>query len=329
MTDKLLYYYAADSFSPYHNLAIEEYLTRIVGRGECILYLWQNKHTVVIGRNQNAWQECRTAKLKEDGGTLARRLSGGGAVYHDLGNLNFTFSLPSEDYDLPKQQRVIVEACRMLGVQAEISGRNDILACGRKFSGNSFYSHAGKSFHNGTLLINADMAKMALYLAPSKLKLAAKGVDSVRSRVVNLSELAPGIDIAAMRTAMLKAFSGVYGLAAQPLSLDAAALAQIERMSARFGEYEWIYGRNGEFPLQIESRFPWGSLTVKLNVQQGICADAAVYTDAMDAEFAAPLKQALCGSRFAADELCQRVRSVQACAPYAEDICHMLKDMNI
>lgn len=328
MIDTLLSY-ITDSTDAHYNLAVEEYLTDTVQDGQCILYLWQNRHTVVIGRNQNAWQECRTSTFNEDGGTLARRLSGGGAVYHDMGNLNFTFSMPSVDYDLAKQQRVIVEACRMLGVEAEISGRNDILALGRKFSGNSFYSHAGKSFHNGTLLINADMTKMSLYLAPSKLKLEAKGVDSVRSRVVNLSELAPGITVAKMSEAMVKAFSAVYGGRVQPLSAGSFDKAEIERRRARFASYEWVYGRNAEFPLSMEERFSWGGLTIRLNVQQGVCTDAAVYTDAMDAEFALPLREALCGSRLDTNALCERVQSVQACAPYAADICQMLREQNL
>ena len=214
---KKLQYYIGSCTDPHRNLALEEYLTDTVGEDTCILYLWQNKHTVVIGRNQNAWQECRTTELERDSGTLACRLSGGGAVYHDMGNLNFTFSLRTQDYDLRKQQSVIVEACRSLGIPAEISGRNDILTNGCKFSGNSFYSHAGCSFHNGTLLVNVDMANLGKYLTPSKTKLESKGVASVRSRVINLTELKPDLTIDGMAQAMVQAFETVYGLEAQEL----------------------------------------------------------------------------------------------------------------
>ena len=214
---KKLQYYIGSCTDPHRNLALEEYLTDTVGEDTCILYLWQNKHTVVIGRNQNAWQECRTTELERDSGTLARRLSGGGAVYHDMGNLNFTFSLRQADYDLRRQQSVIVEACRSLGIPAEISGRNDILTNGCKFSGNSFYSHAGCAFHNGTLLVNVDMANLGKYLTPSKTKLESKGVASVRSRVINLTELKPDLTIDGMARSMVKAFETVYSLEAVEL----------------------------------------------------------------------------------------------------------------
>ena len=298
-----LQYYIGSCTDPHRNLALEEYLTDTVGEDSCILYLWQNRHTVVIGRNQNAWQECRTTELAHDGGTLARRLSGGGAVYHDMGNLNFTFSLRTKDYDLRKQQSVIVEACRSLGIPAEISGRNDILTNGCKFSGNSFYSHAGSSFHNGTLLVNVDMANLGKYLTPSKTKLESKGVASVRSRVINLSELKPDLTIDDMAQAMVRAFEAVYGGKAEKLREEDFNQLEIEQRYQRFHSYDWVFGRSVPFSFSCARRFPWGEVTIGLAVEKGIVADAAVWSDAMDAAFAAPLADAMRGCCFAVDAL--------------------------
>ena len=254
MIKKIAYFIGACT-DPHRNLALEEYLTDTVGEDTCSLYLWQNRHTVVIGRNQNAWAECRTAELERDGGTLARRLSGGGAVYHDMGNLNFTFSLRTQDYDLRRQQSVIVEACRSLGIPAEISGRNDILTNGCKFSGNSFYSHNGCSFHNGTLLLSVDMANLGKYLTPSKVKLESKGVASVRSRVINLTELKPDLTIDAMATAMVKAFESVYGLEAAALCEQDFDADEIERRYDRFHSEDWVYGRSVPCSFSCAKRF--------------------------------------------------------------------------
>ena len=138
-----LYIYESTGVDPYENIATEKYLLENVQAGSCILYLWQNKNTVVIGRNQNAWAECRTSLLEQEGGKLARRLSGGGAVYHDLGNLNFTFLTCEDEHNIDRQLSVIQEACKRLGIETEKSGRNDLLASGHKFSGNAFY-HAKK-----------------------------------------------------------------------------------------------------------------------------------------------------------------------------------------
>ena len=147
-----LSYFISSSTNPYLNLAVEEYLLETVKPNQLILYLWQNERTVVIGKNQNAWKECRFQELEADGGHLARRLSGGGAVFHDLGNLNFTFLMPSGDYDLSKQMSVILEAVRSLGIDAQKSGRNDVTVDGKKFSGNAFCKRSKVKQHHGTLL---------------------------------------------------------------------------------------------------------------------------------------------------------------------------------
>ena len=215
MIDKLKLY-RGQSFDPFFNLAVEEYLLQNTDEGCCTLYLWQNQNTVVIGRNQNAFKECRTTLLEDEGGKLARRLSGGGAVFHDLGNLNFTFLVPAADYDLDKQLKVIELACEKLGVKVERSGRNDILADGRKFSGNAFYKNGPRAYHHGTLMVDVDREKMGRYLNPSKAKLSSKGVDSVRSRVVNLKELASDTTIELLSQKLAEAFGQVYGLTYGP-----------------------------------------------------------------------------------------------------------------
>ena len=263
-----LYTCSGSGTDPYRNLALERYLTETVPEDACILYLWQNQNTVVIGRNQNAWKECRTGLLEQEGGVLARRLSGGGAVFHDLGNLNFTFSVTEEDYDLPRQQPVILPACRLLGLRAELSGRNDLLVEGRKFSGNSFYSHNGRAFHNGTLLVNADMTKMGRYLSPSTAKIASKGVDSVRSRVVNLRELCPDLTIEKMAEAMNRAFEQVYGLTAVPLQEQDFDHDALDALYTQFSSRDWVYGRSAPLDFACGDKFPWGEVSLHLRVEQ-------------------------------------------------------------
>ncbi len=298
--EKLFLYIAAGT-DPHFNLAAEKYLLDHLPEGGVVLYLWQNAHTVVIGKNQNAWAECRCALLEEEGGKLARRLSGGGAVYHDLGNLNFTFLCNEEDYNLQKQQQTIQKACAMAGISTEVSGRNDILAEGKKFSGNAFYHSRGKAYHHGTLMLCADTEKMGRYLTPPKAKLEAKGVRSVRSRVVNLQALAPELTVETMKEYMAIAFEATYGGKAALLPpIDEKALAPL---AEEYADPAYLYGSSPACNLTLEDRFDWGNIQLNLAVEKGIIADLAAYTDAMDHTLPERLNEALKGAPFEAAAL--------------------------
>lgn len=312
--------YKSASHEPYFNLAVEQHLLETVKPGQCILYLWQNENTVVIGRNQNPWNECRTTLLAQEGGHLARRLSGGGAVFHDLGNLNFTFLMPQEDFDIHRQLSVILRALDSLNIHAERSGRNDILAQDRKFSGNAYYKNGRQAYHHGTLLVDADMEKLSRYLNPSRAKLASKGVSSVRSRVVNLSELNPQITVERLSAALVDSFSQVYGLPAQTIPQNGLDTAALDVLAQRNRSWEWNYGQKLPFTGQWEARFPWGSIQIQLQVESGVIRQAKVYSDAMDWRIGPELEHLLPGCRLHPKALRTRLEGTDL---PAEEICQL------
>lgn len=317
------------SFDPYFNLALEKRLLDQVAVGECILYLWQNENTVVIGKNQNAWAECRTALLEEEGGKLARRLSGGGAVFHDLGNLNFTFLINEEDYDVDRQLSVIQRACQMAGICAEKSGRNDVLAEGRKFSGNAFYHSDGKAYHHGTLLISANMEKLQRYLSPSKAKLAAKGVSSVRSRVVNLQELCPALTCEKMKEYMQKAFCQVYSAECSHVILKENDIAAVNKLAAEFGSWEYLYGAPLPFCFECQGRFIWGGVQIQVDAKGGMITGAKVYSDAMDWMLPGVIENAMVGCRFHKADMVQAIQNAVLDMEIAKDLCNLLEEQDI
>ncbi len=328
MIDKLRVCYGT-TFDPYFNLALEKRLLDQAAPGECILYLWQNENTVVIGKNQNAWVECRTGLLEEEGGRLARRLSGGGAVFHDLGNLNFTFLINEEDYDVDRQLSVIEKACRFAGITAEKSGRNDVLAEGRKFSGNAFYHSEGKAYHHGTLLISANMEKLQRYLSPSKAKLEAKGVSSVRSRVVNLQELSPTLTCEKMQEYMAKAFEEVYGLESTEFVLTDSDLAAVDALAAVYGSWGYLYGASLPFTFQCEGRFSWGGMQIQLEAKAGVINGAKVYSDAMDWALPGVIEKALIGCRFRKADMIKAIKDWISDPEIAENLCSLLEEQDI
>lgn len=321
-----LFVYRSKCLDPYYNIATEKLLLESVEPGCCILYLWQNQNTVVIGRNQNAFAECRTSLLEQEGGKLARRLSGGGAVFHDIGNLNFTFLVRDEDYDEARQLSVIQTALLELGLETEKSGRNDLLVNGMKFSGNAYYHKGGQSYHHGTLLIDADMEKLCRYLTPSKAKLQSKGVASVRSRVTNLKALLPDLNCDKMADCMTLAFAKVYGGTPEELTLNENDLLKIENDRQELSSWQWLYGVRIPCCFSLEDRFPWGSISLQLQVESGLIKSAQVYSDSMDWEISASISDALCGRRFVYQEMKSALENALSNTQVCADICKLLSE---
>jgi lipoate-protein ligase A len=300
---KTIKYIITTETDPYKNLAMEEYLLKQVKEDEVILYLWQNERTVVIGKNQNPWKECKLAELSEDGGKLVRRLSGGGAVFHDLGNLNFTFLATKENYNVERQLEVILTAVRHLGIPAEKSGRNDITVEERKFSGNAFYSDGVHCYHHGTILVKVDMSMLSHYLNVSRDKLVSKGVESVRARVTNLTEYVPELTIDCMRSGLVEAFGEVYKLAPVEISMSDLQFTELKKLEEKFSSWDWILGKKMEFNYSIDRRFPWGNIDLEFVVDAGRITGCKAYSDSLETEFCDKLSDALNGCIFSSTEM--------------------------
>lgn len=276
----------SDQYNPYLNLAVETWLTDHQEEGVVTMYLWKNERTVVIGLNQNPFSECDVKRLNDEGGHLMRRRTGGGAVYHDLGNLNFSFIADKQDYDVRRQQSVIQEALRHYGLEAEISGRNDLTCQGRKFSGNAFYNGTSNNLHHGTILIKTDGEMMQRYLTVNQAKLQKHGVQSVRSRVVNLSELA---DVTSENIVepLIEAFESVYGTKAEQVDFKALAeLPEVQATVTHITSHEYLYAKWEHFKAVKKGQFPWGNVEVgfEMDAETQNIKNVVIATDSLNTE---------------------------------------------
>ncbi len=271
---------------PWANQAFEEHLLKN-GPQKTALYLWQNQRTVVIGRHQNALAEVNLSLLQAEGGYLARRISGGGAVYHDLGNLNFTFVMPKKAYDLHRQTKVILEAVKSLGLDAAFSGRNDLEINGRKFSGNAFYLGRERAFHHGTVLVNCNLEDMLRYLSPSFDKISSKGVASVKARVVNLAELSPGLNTEDIIQSLCRAFTKEYfpGEAEYKAEYIDTQKKAPEILLKKYSSWDWAAGKDPAFEIKLKEKFAWGSFELCLKAKNGFITQCGIYSDALDSIF--------------------------------------------
>lgn len=287
--------------NPWFNLATEDWIFQELDSDTHILFLWRNAETVVIGRSQNPWVECKTDKMEEDGVYLARRQSGGGAVFHDLGNTNFTFLSPKEDYNQDANFQIIVNALKKLGIEAAQSGRNDMQVGERKISGSAFKHAVDRSFHHGTLLVNANMQKLGDYLNPHPLKLQAKGIKSVRSRVANLVEFNDTVTHESLSEAIIEAFCEYYGQTVEVEELDEASLKSephLNKYYEQMADWNWRFGKTPAFSHHIETRFDWGIIDLHLDVQQAVIREVVIFSDALNVELIDELKQALTDTKY-------------------------------
>ena len=289
--------YVSTSHDGWRNLAVDEYFLDHVKPDDAMLYFYINANAVIIGRSQNPWAECNLQKMDADRVQLVRRITGGGAVYHDCGNLNFSFIMGENRYDLNKQMNLILNAVRAMGIPCEFSGRNDLLADGKKFSGNAFCTRGAVRQHHGTLLLNADLSKLQNYLNVDPRKLQSKGTKSVRSRVCNLSQFVPEIDCAIMLEKMKNAYREIYGdyQELQTADLDEKTIAPYYQKQT---SEAWRLGQTPRFDIEIENRFAWGNVQLLLSLRHCVIEGLKVYSDANDAELADKVSARLLGCAF-------------------------------
>ncbi|MBE1554981.1 lipoate--protein ligase [Sporosarcina limicola] len=269
---------------PRINLAIEEYALKTMDIDkDSFLLFYINEPSIIIGKNQNTIEEIDTDYVEANGIHVVRRLSGGGAVYHDLGNLNFSFITKDDGEsfrNFKKFTEPVVGALAKMGVKAELLGRNDILVDGRKISGNAQFSTNHRMFSHGTLMFDTEIEQVVSALKVRKDKIESKGIKSIRSRVANISEfLQKPMTIEQFRLEILKSiFEGEENI--KYMELTDEDWEKIHELSKeRYANWDWNYGKSPKFNIQHSHRFPVGGIDVRLHVNRGIIEDISIFGD--------------------------------------------------
>ncbi|MFJ7365018.1 lipoate--protein ligase [Peribacillus frigoritolerans] len=287
---------------PRINLAIEEYALKHLNIDETYLLFYINRPSIIIGRNQNTIEEINSDYVDERGITVVRRLSGGGAVYHDLGNLNFSFITKDDGdsfHNFKKFTQPVVETLEKLGIHAELSGRNDILAEGKKISGNAMFSTKGRMFSHGTLLFQSEMDHIVSALKVKKDKIESKGIKSIRSRVGNIADfLKEPMSVEEFRSFLLQNIFKDSGEVTEYVLTETDWEKIHEISEDRYQNWEWNYGKSPKFNLQNSHRFPVGSVDIRLEVNRGIIENCKIYGDFFGVGEVADIERKLTGKRY-------------------------------
>ena len=288
---------------PRINLAIEEYLLKNMDvEKDPFLLFYINEPSIIIGKNQNTAEEINTDYVDSNGIHVVRRLSGGGAVYHDLGNLNYSFITVDDGEsfrNFRKFTEPVVKALNDLGVNAELSGRNDLMAEGRKISGNAQFSTRGRMYSHGTLMFDTNVDEVVSALKVSKEKIESKGIKSIRSRVANISEfLEKPMTVTEFRSAILHSiFEGEENVKLWELTdKDWEGIHEISR--ERYGNWDWNYGKSPKFNVKHSHRFPVGGIDVRLQVEKGLVEDAKIFGDFFGVGDVSELENAITGVKY-------------------------------
>lgn len=303
---KSMFYLETHSTDPYYNLAFEEYILQNHMEGDFLL-LWQNENTIVVGQNQNTEAEINHAFVKAHGIHVVRRTTGGGAVYHDLGNLNYSFITDAgntEELTMERFTKPVVQALREMGLEAEASGRNDILVSGKKVSGTAQRLWKHRILHHGTLLFDSNPAMVAGALQVDPSKFQSKGAKSVQSRIGNIREyLKEDMELADFWAYLKKNLSRD---GAEPLTLSAEEMQAIAQLKKeKYDTWEWNFGRSPQYTMSNKNRFDGGILEVRVSVEKGMVSEITFFGDFLSLRDLSPLCDALQGVPFRQEDFAE------------------------
>ncbi|HGC8232966.1 TPA: lipoate--protein ligase [Streptococcus agalactiae] len=276
-------YIVNTSNDPAYNVALEAYAFQKLTDIDEIFILWINEPAIIIGRHQNTIQEINKEFIDKNGIHVVRRLSGGGAVYHDLNNLNYTIisnNTQEGAFDFQTFSKPVIDTLAKLGVKAEFTGRNDLEINGQKFAGNAQAYYKGRMMHHGCLLFDVDMSVLGQALKVSKDKIESKGIKSVRARVTNIVDhLSDKITVQEFSDAILAQMKEEYPEMDEYVLSD-AELSEIQAMrDNQFATWDWTYGKAPEYTIERDVRYPAGKITTYANVENSTIKSVKIFGD--------------------------------------------------